>query len=268
MSLEPKLPLHAERTIQRFLQAHAEQAGAKGVVIGLSGGIDSALCARLAVDALGAAHVFGVLLPDRHLPPALLAETEDYGRALGVPTRRLALEAPFQAFRALFPDLKDRVTEGNILARLRMIALYTLAREEALLVLGTGNKSEILMGYFTKHGDGGVDLLPIGDLYKTQVRELASKLSLPAAVRERPPSAGFWEGQTDEEELGIDYPHLDQVLFGIEQLWDPAEIAERSGVPRTEVDRIVARVKRERHKRRTPPIPKIGLRTVGIDWRD
>ncbi|HKS59605.1 MAG TPA: NAD+ synthase [Thermoplasmata archaeon] len=268
MSLVPHLPPHAEKTVQRFLQAHVEDAQANGVVVGLSGGIDSALCARLARDALGPERVRGLLLPDAAYPAALLEETEAYAAALSVKTERFDVGAVLAAFRDLFPQVVDRVTWGNILPRVRMTVGYTYARDRGLLVMGTGNKSEILMGYFTKFGDGGVDLLPIGDLYKTQVRLLAEKLGLPQAVLDRPPTAGMWEGQTDEQELGIDYAHLDQVLSGLEQLIAPSEIATMSGVAPDEVARVAARVLHERHKRRLPPIPKIGLRTVGIDWRD
>ena len=149
-----------------------------------------------------------------------------------------------------------------------MTVLYAVARERQLLVAGTGNKSELLLGYFTKYGDGGVDLLPIGDLYKTDVRAIAEELGLPSAVRARPPTAGLWEGQTDEDELGISYADLDPILNGIEQLRPPEEIASATGVPLDRVREIEARVLEFRHKRRMPPVPKVRLRTIGIDWRE
>jgi NAD+ synthase len=135
-------------------------------------------------------------------------------------------------------------------------------------VLGTGNKSEILLGYFTKYGDGGVDLLPLGDLYKTQVWALAEQLGLPEPIRSRPPTAGLYEGQTDEAELGLPYRDLDRILHGLEGLRSVEEIADATGLPLAAVRAIELRVAANRHKRRSAPIPKIGLRTVGIDWRD
>ncbi len=268
MNLRPRLPSHAESTIHQFLRAHALGEGAAGVVVGLSGGIDSALAARLAADALGAAHVLGALLPDAAFPPELAEETRGYARGLGIEVVEHSIDPLEAAVRAQFPTVSDRTTWGNVKARSRMVLLYTLARERGLRVMGTGNKSEILLGYFTKWGDGGVDLLPIGDLYKTQVRELGERLGLPEAIRRRPPSAGLWPGQTDEEELGSSYELLDQILFGLEQLVAPAEIAGALGQPLDIVAAVEARVLANRHKRRMPPIAKVGLRTVGIDWRE
>ncbi len=266
--LTPRLPPHAASTIAQFLRAHAGGPETTGVVVALSGGIDSAVTARLARDALGAERVLGLLLPDRGYPAALLAETEGYARSLGLPARTVPIDAVVAAFRASLPELTDRVALGNLAARARMTVLYAVARDRRALVAGTGNKSELLLGYFTKYGDGGVDLLPLGDLYKTQERALAAELGLPAAIRERAPTAGFWEGQTDEAELGFSYEDGDRILHGLEELRTEAEIAEATGAPPAIVRAVAERVARNRHKRRLPPIPKIGLRTVGLDWRD
>jgi len=266
--LVPRLPPHAARTIHQFLRAHALGEGADGLVLGLSGGIDSALTARLSVDALGPEHVIGVLLPDAEYPPALLTETVDFGRALGIETRTIPIAPVEAAFRRALPEVTDRVSIGNTKARVRSAVLYAIARERRRRVAGTGNKSELLLGYFTKYGDGGVDLLPIGDLYKTEVRALAAELELPRAVRERAPTAGLWDGQTDEAELGATYDDLDRVLRGLEELRSEEEIATITGLPLPKVQEIAHRVIASRHKRRLPPVAKIGLRTVGIDWRE
>jgi NAD+ synthase len=266
--LVPRLPRHAVETIHAFLRSHALSNGLDGVVIGLSGGIDSALTARLARDALGPDHVLGVQLPDARFPAPLRLETEEYARALGIGHRLLEIEPIEARYRESLSELADPVALGNMKARIRMSVLYAIARGARKVVAGTGNKSEVLLGYFTKYGDGGVDLLPIGDLYKTEVRELAADLGLPDAIRARPPTAGLWEGQTDEEELGFPYEIIDQILYGLEQLRTDEEIARRTGIPLPRVREVLERVARNRHKRRPPPIPKIGLRTVGLDWRD
>lgn len=268
MNLTPRLPSHAESTIVRFVRAHAFDDGGDGVVLGLSGGIDSALCARLCVAAVGPERVLAVALPDAAFPAALLDEGRDYARSLGIEHRVVGIDPVERAARAALPEITDRTTLGNVKARARMMLLYSLARERRRRVIGTGNKSELLLGYFTKFGDGAADLLPIGDLYKTQVRELAQRLDLPRAIRERPPTAGLWEGQTDEGELGLPYAVLDQILFGLEQLVPAEEIAAALGQPLGTVVGVERRVLAHRHKRRPPPIPKVGLRTVGLDWRD
>ncbi|MCI4337400.1 MAG: NAD+ synthase [Thermoplasmata archaeon] len=268
MNLIPHLPSHAESTISQFLRAHTLGPGTGGAVIGLSGGIDSALCTRLLADAIGPDRVLTVVLPDAAFPSTLLAEVAAYATSLGVEQRVLRIDGVEAAVRSIVPETIDRTTWGNVKARVRMLLLYTLARERGRRVVGTGNKSELLLGYFTKYGDGGADLLPIGDLYKTQVRELAARLELPAAVRDRPPTAGLWEGQTDEAELGLPYALLDQILAGIEQLVPIDRIAAELGQPPSVVADVERRVIEGRHKRRLAPIAKVGLRTVGLDWRE
>ncbi len=263
-----RLPHAAAETIGTFLRAHALAPGVGGVVVGLSGGIDSALTARLARDALGPDRVLGVLRPDRTSEERLVRETEAYARDLGIPVRTVEIGPMVEAFRAALPEVRDRVTIGNTCARIRMSVLYALARDGRRLVAGTGNKSELLLGYFTKYGDGGVDLLPIGDLYKTDVQALARELGLPAAVRERAPSAGFWEGQTDEGELGASYEEVDRILRALEELRPEPEIPALTGVAPEKVASVLGRVAANRHKRRLPPVAKLGLRTVGLDWRD
>jgi NAD+ synthase len=264
----PKLPDHALPTIEQFLRAHAISDWATGVVVGLSGGVDSALVARLACDALGADHVVGVLLPDARYPPALLSETQEYARELGIAAMTVPIGPIEAAFRAALPDVRDRVSVGNLIARIRMTVTHALAWERRKLVAGTGNKSELLLGYFTKYGDGGVDLLPIGDLYKTEVWEAAERLGVPERIRTRTPTAGLWEGQTDEGELGMPYSEIDPILYGLERLNTEAEVAERTGIPLAQVEEIARRVASTRHKRRPPPIAKVGFRTVGLDWRE
>ncbi|MCI4340136.1 MAG: NAD(+) synthase, partial [Thermoplasmata archaeon] len=180
----------------------------------------------------------------------------------------VGIEPIERSIHAQLPQISDRMNWGNTKARIRMIVLYSLARESRSLVLGTGNKSELLLGYFTKYGDGGVDLLPLGDLYKTQIWALAETLGLPEAIRARAPTAGLYEGQTDEAELGLPYRDIDRILHGMEELRTVEEIAAATGLPMESVRSVESRVALNRHKRRSAPIPKLGLRTIGIDWRD
>lgn len=236
-----------------WLRDHAERTGTRGFVFGLSGGIDSAVVCGLAARAVGADRCLGVVMPIGNHP-----EDEALGReAGGVMGVRVAgpdllpafdaLEAAFRAERdALGLDAADagaaRLAAANIKPRLRMIALYHLANLLNYLVIGTGNKAELRVGYYTKHGDAGVDLLPLGDLTKAEVRAVAAALGVPQAIIDRPPSAGLWAGQTDEEELGLTYADIDRYLT-----------EGSSGTPSVDAD-IERRWNASAHKRATPPI--------------
>lgn len=260
---EEQVPL-----VESFLAHQLEASGRSGVVLGLSGGVDSALVARLCVDALGSERVLALALPEGRGGEDL-ADAWSYAKELGVAFRAVDI-APFAAAfeRELKPAKAARVARGNLRARARMVVLYYVANTEDRIVVGTGNKSEILTGYFTRWGDGGVDSLPIGDLYKTQVRAMARHLGVPERIVAKTPTAGLWPGQTDEGELGISYDELDRVLLGIELQMEPEAIAEKSGVRLAEVRRIEALVAATAFKRRLPLIPKVGVRTVGLDWRE
>lgn len=268
-ALRPRLPAHAREHVGTFIREHVALSGTEGVVVGLSGGVDSALVATLAVEALGPGRVVGLSLPDARAPPALREEVRAFAQGLGVRFRETPI-APVEdaVIASLGAGSPGMVLRGNVKARVRMILLYSEALASRLLVTGTGNKSEILLGYFTKYGDGGVDLLPIGDLYKTSVYDLGREVGLPGEVLTRAPTAGLWEGQTDEAELGFTYDFADRVLLGMEHLLPPGEIARKLEVPPGSVEAVAARVGRFRHKRRLPPIAKLSRRTVGVDWRD
>lgn len=269
--LHPWLSFDVESTqgvVERFLSSYVDRAGKDGYVLGLSGGLDSATAAVLAVDAVGADRIHAFSMPG----PTSTDEDETLARSLAdtleVDLERVPIGPPFEALADRLPEQATSEVQGNVQARLRMTLLYAHAQATNRLVLGTGNKSELLTGYFTKHGDGGVDVLPLGDLYKTQVRHLAAHTGIPEGILERPPTAGLWEGQTDEGELGITYDTLDVVLSGIEQQHPPARIAHEASVEEPEVERIERLVATTQHKRNPPPIPKLGWRTVGVDWRE
>ncbi len=194
-------------------------------------------------------------------------------QAAGIATTTVAITPVVDAAQAALAgaqlDLAGAGTtlEANLKARARMILLYAEAQRRGALVSGTGNKSELLLGYFTKHGDGGNDLQPIGDLYKTEVQALAEHLGVPRPIIDKPPSAGLWPGQTDEDELGLAYADLDRILKGFELNASCATIAERTGLDLATVLRIDGMVRRSEHKRRASLVPKLGARTVGVDWR-
>jgi NAD+ synthase len=264
LPLAPKYDPDTPEVICRFIRHRVAIAKASGAVVGISGGIDSAVVAALCVRALGKAKVLGLLMPEgKPEPEALQVVTW-----LGIRSRTVMIGPLVKAVAGKGPKGCGRAALGNVKARLRMVLLYMEANRNNRLVVGTGNKSELLVGYFTKYGDGGVDIAPLGDLYKTQVRALAADIKVPESIRSLVPTAGLYPGQTDEGELGISYASLDSILMGIELRLDRERIAERAGVPVSEVDRITARVRSAVHKRHMPPIPKLGIRTIGTDWRE
>lgn len=256
---------YAYDTITDFIRKQVASSGANGIVLGLSGGIDSALTMKLCCDSVGSGKVTGLILPDRPEKSKDEVDASEYAESLGVRFHRYVISSPVSAVMEVFGSGNVRIA-GNVKARMRMIFLYAYANSRNLLVAGTGNKSELLTGYFTKYGDGGTDMLPIGDLYKTEVRKLAERLSVPEVFLRKKPTAGLWEGQTDEGEMGLTYEELDSVLFCMENGFDPQGTVRETGLEREVVDRVFAMVRASAHKRRPPPIPKIGIRTVGADW--
>ena len=204
VSLQPKFREEQVAIITSFIRHHLEDSGANGLVVGMSGGVDSSLVAKLCVEAVGRDKVVGVWSGEGPAEAPDHDDARDWARALGISLRTYDI-APLVASFGHGLEIKgtSRVALGNVKARVRMIILYYIANTEGRLVMGTGNKSEIAMGYFTVFGDGGADFLPIGDLYKTQVREMASFLGLPKRIIDKVPTAGLWPGQTDEGELGM-----------------------------------------------------------------
>jgi NAD+ synthase len=252
--------------ILTFIMDRVGESGADGVVVGLSGGLDSAVVLKLSVMALGKDRVFALLLHEKregtdYMHAVSLAESE------GVEYDVVEIGRIIDAYSETLGNMGRREI-SNVKARVRMTILHERASEKGMLVMGTSNKSELLTGYFTKFGDGGVDLMPIGDLYKTQVRELARMLGIPDEIVEKTPSAGLYEGQTDEEDLGMGYGVLDCILYGIERDMDDDAIIGECNCPGYEVNRVREMIHSSVHKRKLPLIPKMGLRTVGWDWRE
>jgi len=239
--------------IVKFIRKTVESANARGVVIAISGGVDSTTTAFLCVKALGNEKVFGLILPERDV-----TREEDINDALEV-CKILGIEHKLIYINPMVDAFINNLDKGNNIAianlkpRIRMIINYYYANTLNYLVAGTGNKSEIMTGYFTKYGDGGVDFLPIGDLYKTEVFELARYLGVPEKIIKKTPSAGLWVGQTDEEELGITYVKLDTILKALEKGYKPEEIPKKFDVTDSEVKRVIELIEVNRHKRETPP---------------
>jgi len=234
-----------------WLRERLVSAGASGFVVGLSGGVDSATSAALAVHAVGPDHVLAALMPC-HSQPEDAVLGQHVADTFSIPTITVDLSEAYDALISRLPpgSQSGGLASANVKPRLRMILLYYLAQSHNYLVLGSGNKTEIAVGYFTKYGDGGVDLLPLGGLYKTQVWELARQLGVPREVVERPPSAGLWPGQTDEGEMGITYRELDRVLASI-------EADDTSGIEPATLEKVQRMVARSEHKRTMPPVFRV-----------
>jgi len=257
-------PAEAAAVAAAFVADTVAAAGATGVVVGLSGGIDSAVAAAVAVRGLGAARVRGLLLPYATSAPTSLSDARSVADCLGVQTELFDITAAVDALLQLLPDA-NRVRRGNVMARVRMIALFDLSSRERALVLGTGNRSEILLGYTTLHGDAACGLNPIGNLYKTEIRALAGHLGLPEAVIHKPPSADLWVGQADEEELGFTYAEVDRLLHHMvdEELGD-RQLAALGFAPDL-VLQVRARVRAMGFKRRLPLMARFPDRPLPAD---
>jgi len=234
------------KDIALWIKNELKKSGAKGIVLGLSGGIDSAVVAVVSKIAVGD-NVLGVIMPCHSDPDdercaRLVAEK------FSIKTDKVDLSALYDEFVTIVKT-DDKLTLANVKPRLRMVTLYSFANKLNYLVAGTGNKSEATVGYFTKHGDGGVDLLPIGSLLKTEVRALAKELKIPDEIILRHPSAGLWQGQTDEGELGITYENLDKAIIAI-------ETGKKGTVPQEVVDKVKRLYKASEHKRTPIPVFK------------
>jgi len=260
--LELSLPYLAEETIEEFIKSFLK---GKKAVIGISGGIDSALVTMLTSKSIDSKNIIAIHLPESESNPQDEKDARMLCEMLKIDLRIIKLDPFIQEFKNIY---NDKIVLGNIKARMRMLILYSIANSENALVVGSSNKTELLTGYFTKYGDGAADIYPIGDLYKTQVRLLAKHMDLPKVFIEKVPTAGLWKGQTDENELGIKYDLLDRILYGIEQFMDDSQISNMLDIDIATIKSIRERVEKTKHKRVLLYIPKIGIRTVGLDFRE
>lgn len=253
------------RILAGFIRSEITRMGFSRAVIGLSGGIDSAVSCFLAAEALGGENVLAVRMPYRTSSPDSLEDAQRVIEATGVQSLTVEITPMVEPLFQRFPDM-DNMRRGNIMARQRMIILYDQSAAFGGLVVGTGNKTEILLGYTTLYGDSACALNPIGDLYKTQLRQLAEALGVPESIRRKAPSADLWAGQTDEGELGYTYAEVDRLLYLlVDQRYTPQECVE-AGFEPSFVHRVVERMRRNQFKRILPPIAKLSNRTIGYDF--
>ena len=260
--LNPEL---ATRVLAAFIDDAVTTTGSRGVVLGLSGGIDSALSAALAVEALGADRVHAFLLPHRTSSPDSASDADAVAQSLQLATRTIDISAMVDPYFATYESDPGKVRLGNKMARERMSILFDQAKKLGCLVLGTSNKTEILLGYSTIFGDNASSINPLGDLYKKQVWQLSEYLELPRRVLEKKPSADLWPGQTDEDELGFDYVTADEVLFLMFNFGLAAQEVIDLGYAPEIVQRIVALEESNRYKRRLMLIARLSDSAINLD---
>jgi NAD+ synthase len=266
MNIDLSINTSVARTILTgFIKSEITRVGYSRAVIGLSGGIDSALSCALAVEALGVENVLAVRMPYETSSPDSLAHAKVLIDQLGIPDKIIEITDMVDPLFKLDPKI-TKLRKGNIMARERMIVLYDQSEAFKGLVIGTSNKTEILLGYSTQWGDSASALNPIGDLYKTQVRQLSREMNIPPAIIDKAPSADLWDGQTDEGELGFSYEEADKLLYLlVDQRYSPQECVE-AGFNGRFVDTVVERVRRNQFKRMLPPTAKLSNRTIGYDF--
>jgi NAD+ synthase len=259
-----------EKRIKRFIREYVKNAEADGIVLGMSGGIDSGTVAALSALSIGGDRVLGLMLPEeetyssKDIDDAMLVAEK-----FGLKAEKCDITPVLRSFYETIPifDPADRLCKGNIKARTRMVYLYYYANKLNRIVCGSSDKSETMMGYFTKWGDVAADISPLMDLYKTQVRKLSAHLGFPAKLSAKPSTPALWPDQLAETELGIKYEKLDLILYGLERFMTTAEIAQQLRVKETLVERVKNRWLSVEHKRRLPLTVKVAYRTVGTDFR-
>ncbi len=255
----------ATRILTDFIRTEIERAGFKRAVVGVSGGVDSALSCVLTAKALGPENVLALFMPYAFTSPESKTHAQMVFDLSGVQSEQVEITPMVDPLIEKIPET-EQIRRGNIMARMRMIILYDRSAATNGLVVGTGNKTELLLGYTTLYGDSACAINPLGDLYKTQVRQLARALEIPAAIIEKPPSADLWVGQTDEDELGFTYEEVDRLLILlVDNRYDP-DACVAAGFNAAFVEAVLERIRRSQYKRVLPPIAKLSNRTVGYDF--
>jgi NAD+ synthase len=259
-----------EKRIRRFIKEYVENAGAEGIVLGLSGGIDSSTTAAISSLSIGGDRVTGLMLPEKETYNSKdINDAKFVAKKFGLKSQVCDITPALEGFYKTIPifDQADKLCKGNIEARTRMIYLYYYANKLNKIVCGSSDKSETMMGYFTKWGDVAADISPLMDLYKTQVRKLAEHMGIPPELAAKPATPALWPNQLAETELGIKYETLDLILYGLERFMTTEEIAQQLSVRKTLIEKVKSRWLAVEHKRRLPLTPKLEYRTVGTDFR-
>ena len=255
----------AVKILTTFIKEELSKSGFKKGILGLSGGLDSSVCAFLAAKALGPKNVIVLIMPYGRSFGGEVEDAQDVARLLKIKATVIDIAPMVDAYFKRYPP-GNRVQLGNKMARERMSILYDHSAREKALILGTSNKTELLIGYGTIHGDMACAINPMGDLYKTQVRELAAYLGVPEKIRTKLPTAGLWAGQTDEVEIGLTYAEIDQVLYYLVDERESKDEVIARGFRKAHVEKILSLIKNSEFKRQMPPIAKISSRTVGHDF--
>lgn len=259
-----------EKRITRFIKTYVDNSDADGIVLGLSGGIDSNTVAALCAKAIGGNRILGLMIPEKETYKTKdLEDARFIAEKFGIKTQICDITQTLEKFYKAIPefDLDNFVCKGNIKARTRMVILYYYSNKFNKIVCGSSDKSETMMGYFTKWGDVAADIAPIMDLYKTQVRDLARYLDFPEEIAIKPSTPALWPEQLAEMELGIRYETLDLILFGLERFMTTQEISDKLSIEEQQVQKVKIKWVSTEHKRRMPLAPKIGYRTAGADFR-
>ena len=260
ISIEPSV---VRRSLVSFIQNELSRTGFKHAVIGLSGGLDSSLACYLVAEALGPENVLAIRMPYTSSSPESMEHAQLVIQSTGVRGLTIPIGGMVDAIIEKLPGV-DSIRKGNIMARTRMIVLFDQSATDGALVVGTGNKTEILLGYSTLYGDAACAFNPLGDLYKTQVRQLAKSMDVPDVILQKPPSADLWAGQTDEGELGFTYTQVDQLLYLLVEEHKSIEDCLQAGFQKDFVERVLNRIRKYRFKRVMPPIARITDGDAGL----
>jgi len=259
-----------ETKLVRFIKDYVKKTGLNGIVLGLSGGIDSCTAAALSAKAIGGKNVLGLMLPEEETRSAEdIEHAKLVAKKFKLKTEVCDITPALEAIYGSIPvfDPSEKVCKGNVKARVRMVCWYYFANKLNRIVCGSSDKSETMMGYFTKWGDVAADIHPLMDLYKTQVRKLAQHMGVPEAIVKKPSTPALWLGQTAENELGVKYEQLDLVLYGLERFMKTEEISDQLRVNKETVRKIKNRWLAAEHKRRPLLTAKLEYRTIGTDFR-
>ncbi len=254
-----------EKILTSFIKDELYKFNYRKGILGLSGGLDSTVCAFLAAKALKPSNAIGLILPYGKSFSQDVKDAQEIAQLLGLRLKTIDISPMVDVYFSKYPT-QNRVEKGNKMARERMSILYDFSSREKALILGTSNKTELLLGYGTIHGDMACAINPLGDLYKTQIRQMAQYLGVPDKITRKTPSAGLWKGQTDEKELGLTYDEIDKILFQLVDKRIPKKEIIAQGFKKEAVEKIIRMIKNSEFKRKLPPIPKISIRTVGHDF--